>query len=209
MGEFRRVAVVALVAAVAMAACGRDAATTGTQPDATTPAASTATGGPDLGPDDEPTSGDADTATGPRVPDIEVESFDGATVALSDGSGTPMVINFWASWCGPCVAEMPDLQAVSQVAGDQVRFVGVNTQDDPDDAARLVDETGVTYELVSDPDAVLFDAFGVRGMPSTFYVAADGTIIDRHTGLLTREALRADLATHLGIAVPATPPPAN
>jgi cytochrome c biogenesis protein CcmG/thiol:disulfide interchange protein DsbE len=123
-------------------------------------------------------------------------------VALSNHSGAPLVVNFWASWCPPCIAEMPDLEAVHQLAGDQVRFLGINTQDTAQRAAELVEETGVTYDLVRDPDGEVSRAFEVFGMPSTFYVAADGTIVGRHTGLLTRDALVDDLAEHRGVEVP-------
>lgn len=150
---------------------------------------------------DRAASGEAPppAAPGPTVPSVAATAFDGRTVNLSEHRTTPMVVNFWASWCAPCVAELPDLQAVSQRAGDRVTFVGVNTQDTPATAADLADQSGITYDLVRDPDGTLFRAFGVLGMPSTFYVAADGTIVDRHTGLLTAEALLDDLAEHLGV----------
>lgn len=164
----------------------------------------TACGGSDPGAD-SPGDGDPSAeaapspAPGPEVPDIEIDAFDGDTVSLADYAGGPLLVNFWASWCPPCVAEMPDLEAVHELAADQVTFVGVNTQDTPDRAAELVDETGVTYDLVRDPDGQLFQAFGVFGMPSTFYVDADGVVVGRHTGLLTRDALLDDLREHLGI----------
>lgn len=138
-------------------------------------------------------------ASGEPVPPLDVEAFDGSTVSLKDYAGTPMVVNFWASWCPPCIAEMPDLEAVHQSAGDRLAFVGINTQDTPEEAAAMVDETGVTYDLLRDPDGTLGQAFGVFGMPSTFYVDADGTIVARHTGLLTRDALVDDLREHLGV----------
>jgi cytochrome c biogenesis protein CcmG, thiol:disulfide interchange protein DsbE len=143
------------------------------------------------------------SAGGDPIPDVLVEDFAGDQVSLADHAGTPLVVNFWASWCPPCVAEMPDLEAVSQLADGRVTFVGVNTQDTEDRAAQLVEETGVTYDLVRDPDAELFQAFGVFAMPTTFYVDATGNIVARHAGLLTREALIDDLARHLDVDVQA------
>jgi cytochrome c biogenesis protein CcmG/thiol:disulfide interchange protein DsbE len=165
-------------------------------------AAACATGGTTTGEDTATSPGTTPVAGAATVPDVEVEDFDGATVSLGDHTGTPLVVNFWASWCPPCIAEMPDLEAVHQLAGDRVRFLGVNTQDTPQRATELVADTGVTYDLVRDPDGELFRAFEVFGMPSTFYVAPDGTIVGRHTGLLTREALVDDLAEHLGVELP-------
>lgn len=147
-----------------------------------------------------PTAQDEDASV-QRVPDVEVETFDGATTTLADHADIPMVVNFWASWCPPCVAEMPDLEAVHQATAGQVAFVGVNTQDSPDAAARLVEETGVSYDLVRDPDGGLFRALEVFGMPSTFYVDADGVIVGRHTGLITRDDLLADLVEHFDVEV--------
>lgn len=174
--------------ALALTACS------GGQPDSEPPLAATTS----------PTAAEAPAAPSPadRVPDLPVEAFDGTRVSLADYAGTPLVVNFWASWCPPCIAEMPDLEAVHQATNDQVTFVGIDTQDTPEAAGRLVEQTGVTYDLVRDPDGELFRAFGVFGMPSTFYVDADGTIIDRHTGLLTRDALIEDLEEHLGVVAP-------
>lgn len=173
MGERRRVTALLIGIAITVAACGAD----GTAQDGSATA----------------------EAAGDALPGLAVDAFSGETVALTDWVGRPLVVNFWASWCGPCVAEMPDLEAVHQVAGDQVTFIGINTQDTPDAAADLVEQTGVTYELVRDPDGELFQAFDVFGMPSTFYVNPEGRIVARHTGLLTRDALLADLDEHLGV----------
>jgi cytochrome c biogenesis protein CcmG, thiol:disulfide interchange protein DsbE len=137
------------------------------------------------------------------LPAMEVVDFDGEQISLADYTGTPLVVNFWASWCPPCIAEMPDLEAVSQLADGRVAFVGVNTQDTQDRAEELAERTGVTYDLVRDPDAELFQAFGVFAMPTTFYVDATGDIVGRHSGLLTRDALVDDLARHLDVDVTA------
>jgi thiol-disulfide isomerase/thioredoxin len=148
---------------------------------------------------------DPAAAVGWSLPDLEVDSFEGEPVSLSDYTGTPLVVNFWASWCPPCIAEMPDLEAVHQLADGRVTFVGINTQDTQERAGELVQQTGVTYDLVRDPDAALFQAFGVFAMPTTFYVDAAGNVVARHSGLLTRDALLDDLHGHLGVDVTADP----
>jgi cytochrome c biogenesis protein CcmG, thiol:disulfide interchange protein DsbE len=148
---------------------------------------------------------DAPAAAETTVPDLEVDDFTGQRVSLADYTGTPLVVNFWASWCPPCIAEMPDLEAVHQAAAGRVTFVGINTQDTQQRAGELVEQTGVSYDLVRDPDAELFQAFGVFAMPTTFYVDASGSIVARHSGLLTRDALLDDLGRHLGVDVTADP----
>lgn len=136
-------------------------------------------------------------AAGPQVPDLSYETFDGGRASLADLAGEPAVVNFWASWCPPCVAEMPDFERVHLDVADEVRFVGINTQDRLPEAQRLVEETGVTYDLGLDPDGELFREFGVVSMPSTFFVTAEGTIAHRHAGLLTEAQLRELIDEHL------------
>lgn len=98
--------------------------------------------------------------------------------------GRPLVVNFWASWCDPCIAEMPDLQQVAEERADEVTVLGINVQDAPSSAAGFVDDLGITYDLARDPDASYFQSVGGFGMPTTLLVDADGQIVYRHTGLL-------------------------
>ncbi|MFU8840614.1 MAG: TlpA family protein disulfide reductase [Nitriliruptoraceae bacterium] len=140
-----------------------------------------------------------DAADGPRVPDRVMATLDGEELSLTALAGEPLVVNLWASWCPPCVAEMPDLERVHRDLADQVRFVGINTQDDRDQAEALAARTGVTYELTLDPDGAVFRDLEVIAMPTTFLVDADGVIVHRHAGLLTESQLRELLDTHLGV----------
>lgn len=136
-------------------------------------------------------------STSNRVPDTGVETFEGEATSIHAFLGQPLVINFWASWCAPCVAEMPAFEQVHQDVSGQVRFLGIDTQDGIVPAQRLIEQTGVTYDLVRDPQAEAFRAFGIRGMPSTFFVSAEGEVLRRHTGPLTAEDLRALIDEHL------------
>lgn len=138
-----------------------------------------------------------DERAGPPVPDRTFETFEGASTSLA-AFDEPLVVNFWASWCPPCVAEMPDFERVHQAVHDEVRFVGINTQDVREDADRLAEQTGVTYDLALDPDGDLFRDFEVVAMPSTFFVDAQGTVVHRHAGLLTEQQLRDLIDEHLG-----------
>lgn len=140
-----------------------------------------------------------DAAAGPPVPDRSFETFDGQQLSLDELAGTPLVVNFWASWCPPCVAEMPDLERVHLDVADEVRFVGLNTQDSRQQAETLVARTGVTYDLGLDPDGTLFSDFEVVAMPTTFFVDAAGAIVHRHAGLLTEQQLRDLIAEHLAV----------
>ncbi len=113
--------------------------------------------------------------------------------------GTPVVLNFWATWCAFCVEEMPALEAVHREVRERVRFVGIDREDNVDKARRLAEETEVSYELVVDDDGSFFRALQGRGMPTTVLVGADGSIVYRHAGPLTAEELRRLIAEHLDI----------
>ena len=138
------------------------------------------------------------TAADP-APDVELVDFEGNTLRLSDFAGTPVVLNFWASWCPPCVAEMPDFEAVHQDVGDRVTFIGVNFQDDPDLAAALAVETGVSYLLVRDPQGVIFGEFDGLGMPTTVFIDAAGSVREVITGQMSQGQLRAKIAEHFSV----------
>jgi cytochrome c biogenesis protein CcmG/thiol:disulfide interchange protein DsbE len=120
-------------------------------------------------------------------------------VCTSDWEGTPTVVNFWATWCPFCVEEMPDLQSASQTLGDEVRFVGIDVQDNRDDAIAFLASTGVTYDQVHSPAGTFYTELGNRGMPTTLFVTADGTIAWRHTGPLTEQQVLALVELHLGV----------
>lgn len=129
-------------------------------------------------------------ALGERVPEVEMPDFDGEMVRLSQFGGKPLVVNFWASWCPQCIAEMPDFERVHREYEGRVEFIGINQSDDQSSAERLAQETGVTYLLTRDPGGDVFRAFGGTGMPMTVFIAADGTVADVVTGQLTESQLK-------------------
>lgn len=120
------------------------------------------------------------------LPDLEDPA---STVDLDDRGGRPAVVNFWASWCLPCRREMPALQAAYEEFGDRVVFIGVNHQDNRDDALEFVAEASVSYRSGMDPDGDTARDYGLFGMPSTVFVARDGTIAGTRTGELTADEL--------------------
>lgn len=117
------------------------------------------------------------------------DKFDGDTMTYDDLPDGPVVLNFFASWCPPCIAEMPDFQAVSQTFGTEVQFVGLAVQDRVENAVALVEETGVTYQVGNDQNGTIFSSFGGLGMPTTVFITADGTVAKVHSGVLDAESL--------------------
>ena len=141
----------------------------------------------------------AQASTGEPAPAVEMVDFDGVDMTLAEYAGTPVVLNFWATWCPFCIAEMPDFQTVSQDTLGDVAFLGVNIQDDPAAAAAMAKETGVTYRLTRDPQGVVYAAFGGIGMPTTVFVDAEGMIRDVVTGQMSENQLRSKIAEHFGV----------
>lgn len=134
---------------------------------------------------------DADAAT--------FTTFDGEVVQLSSLQGSPLLVNFFASTCVPCIKEMPALEEVHQAVGDQITFLGLAMQDRPEDALDLVDRTGVTYRTGQDKDASVITALGGTVLPTTVLLDADGQIVALHNGELDADELRELLADELGI----------
>jgi cytochrome c biogenesis protein CcmG, thiol:disulfide interchange protein DsbE len=138
------------------------------------------------------------------LPELTMAGFgseDADLVDLTSYRGAPLVVNFWASWCAPCVREMPDFQQFSEELGERVPLLGVNVQDAPANAQAFVDELGITYDLASDPAGELYAAVGGYGMPTTLFVDPGGTIVYRHTGPLDTAELRALVAERLDVEV--------
>jgi len=150
-----------------------------------------------------------DEPAGPPVPDRTYETLDGDRTSLEALEGEPLVVNFFASWCPPCVAEMPDFERVHLDVRDRVRFVGLNTQDNLAAAQDLIAQTGVTYDIGLDPDGELFRDFEVIAMPSTFFVDEAGAVVHRHAGLMTEQQLRDLIDEHLGDGNPTRAAPAS
>jgi cytochrome c biogenesis protein CcmG/thiol:disulfide interchange protein DsbE len=114
-----------------------------------------------------------------QAPDFELSLFDGSTFKLSDSleSGKPVVVNFWASWCGPCADEAPALQAAARRNADQVTFVGVNVQDTDSDAQAFLRKYGLTYPNGSGNAGPISILYGMRGVPETYFIAPDGRLV--------------------------------
>jgi peroxiredoxin len=127
------------------------------------------------------------------APDFELATLEGGTVRLSDLRGQVVVLNFWASWCPPCRAEMPDLQALHDAyAGRGVVVVSVNStvQDDEQAARDFAAEFGLTFPVPPDPAGEATRAYQVQALPTTFVIDRAG-VIDRVIvgGPLGRSAL--------------------
>lgn len=138
----------------------------------------------------EPGTTVAVTPAGPPAPDLPFTYFDGSEATLAAYQGRPTVVNFWASWCPSCVAEMSAaFRPAQQQLGDTVAFVGFNIQDERSRALELVEETGVLFDLAEDPRGDLYAELGGLGMPFTVFINENGEIVHKHNGPVTEQQL--------------------
>lgn len=144
------------------------------------------------------TSGSGDDNDPSALGDFTFQTIDGGTVTLADFEGTPLVVNYFAAWCPPCRAELPDFEAVHQETKGEVTFIGVSRDNVTDSWRSLIAETGVTYTTVFEGNVQGSFAF-LEGsaMPTTVFVGADGAVAHIWAGALTDDKLRELIAEHL------------
>lgn len=111
----------------------------------------------------------------PKAPAFDLQTPDGARVALADLHGEIVLVNFWATWCPPCRAEMPAMERAWQGLRDKgVRFVAINVDEDKDTVAEFAESVGVSFPLLLDPGGKVTQSWPLRGLPTTFVVDANG-----------------------------------
>ncbi len=137
--------------------------------------------------------------TSDRLPQLQLSCLTpGPTIDLAALSGRPVLVNLWASWCGPCREEMPILQAAHEQYGEQVQFLGVDSKDTLEAGASFLGDIGVTYPQVVDPEGELLNHLGVPGLPVTVLLDDEGRIAATHVGQLDSESIE-ELLVNVGI----------
>lgn len=134
------------------------------------------------------------------APDFTLDLFDGTRFTLSEHlvrDGRPVVMNFWASWCVPCRVEMPAFDAVAR-RHPEVLFLGVAVQDTEAAARHFAAEVAVLYPLGLDTDGEIAGLYPILGLPTTWFIAADGTIAAQYAGQLHEDSLESLIEQHLG-----------
>lgn len=152
----------------------------------------------------DPAADAAPTPTPAMAPDFTVYDAGGEPVRLSDFRGTPVVINFWASWCGPCQSEMPAFDAAAAEYEGQVRFLMINLTDGSQEtqatAQAFLDEQGYAFPVYFDLDLEAASAYGVYGIPVTYFVDAEGRAVAQARSAISAEVLEKGI----GMILPAT-----
>ncbi len=127
--------------------------------------------------------------SGYLAPDFSLTNLQGEEVNLSDLRGRPIILNFWATWCGPCRIEMPDLQNVWRQYNGSVLVIGVNNSEPADRVTSFILEMGVTYPILLDDSAATASLYQVSALPSTFFIDSQGVVQDRIIGIVNEAVM--------------------
>ncbi len=123
------------------------------------------------------------------APQFSLNNTYGEEVTLADFRGQPVVLNFWATWCPPCRAEIPHLQDASTKYNGQASIVGVDQGEPLSVVADFAASFGMTYPLMLDTELVVSRQYGVVALPQTYFIDADGVIREVYTGIINRAVL--------------------
>jgi len=128
-----------------------------------------------------------------KAPDFEVIDANGETVKLSDHYGKPIIVNFWATWCGYCVKELPAFEKCASEYGDEVKFMMVDLADGSSEtvegAKEFIESKGYTFPVYFDTEFSAAEAYSVTGIPLTVFIDSSGNLIQKHVGAMNEETL--------------------
>ena len=132
-----------------------------------------------------------------EAPDITVTAMDGTEVKLSSLRGKTVFVNFWATWCGPCMQEMPEMNKIYPDYKDKIEFFAVSIDDSRSDYEKYAGESGFAYPMYWGDKNAIVKAYGLQGIPASYIVDKYGTITKSHIGGLNETALRPFLDSRL------------
>lgn len=137
-------------------------------------------------------------ASGSSSIDFTLPGLDGNSVTLSSLKGNVVVINFWATWCPPCKAEIPDfIEVYGSYSGGGVKFLGISSEDITL-LAGFVENYGINYPVLIDETGSVFKAYGVQAIPQTFIVNPEGELVFEQVGMLSKSQLISAIDGALG-----------
>lgn len=136
---------------------------------------------------------------GVAAPDFTGELMDGTSITLSELQGKPVIINFWATWCGPCVKEMPAFERLKDDFGDKIGIIAVNCGDDAETVKDFVEENGYTFPVVLDEEYSISMLYPTNSIPYTVVLDAEGKVTHISTGTLDADTMYERYKEALGV----------
>lgn len=136
---------------------------------------------------------------GVAAPDFTGELMDGTSITLSELQGKPVIINFWATWCGPCVKEMPAFERLKDDFGDKIGIIAVNCGDDAETVKDFVEENGYTFPVVLDEEYSISMLYPTNSIPYTVVLDAEGKVAHISTGALDADTMYERYKEALGV----------
>lgn len=118
-----------------------------------------------------------------EAPAFTAQTLSGGEVSLSDYAGKVIFLNFWATWCGPCKAEMPTMEDLyTDLQNEDFVVIAVNQQEEAEIVQDFIDGTGFTFPIILDSDGIINVQYGIRGIPTTFIIDTDGNVLAGKVG---------------------------
>lgn len=144
---------------------------------------------------------------GYKAPDFQLQTPDGNLVALSSYSGKPVIVNFWATWCPPCRAEMPDMQRIYEdYRREGLIILGINNQESGNVVKEFSDEFGLTFPLLLDSNGKVSELYLVRNFPTTLFIDSNGVINSIQIGSMDYERFQLEIQRAFNLAKAPEPP---
>jgi cytochrome c biogenesis protein CcmG, thiol:disulfide interchange protein DsbE len=136
------------------------------------------------------------------APDFKLPTLDGKPLSLAGSRGKVILLNFWATWCGPCLAEIPDLIELQTKYKDRLQIIGLTVDDEnPVAITKMVQETGINYPVAIASPAVRFKYGGIAALPTSFVLDSEGRVVQKHEGLRDPALYETEIRALLGLPI--------
>ena len=133
------------------------------------------------------------TPAGPVAADFVLKTLDGKTVSLSSLRGKPILLNFWATWCGWCVKEMPDMARLQREMGDSIQIVGVDYKEDAPKVERFMLSKKYDWLILLDSEGTVAQTYDVGGFPTSFFINTYGEVVSKKVGAIPYDVMKEEI----------------